>query len=687
MKMSDKRSLLIADQEEKERIRMKDILGETYCVSCVGMGKEAISYCKEHAPDLVLLNQSLPDGDAGEIMRAIDESVIDKKIPFIIILDTMAYDRENYVLPERAMDFVVKPSVPAILLARTERVLEVSLLHRDLEGEIKKKKEQINRLSLQSLVTIAQTIDARDRFAKGHSVRVALYSRAIADKLNWDVEDTENLYHIALLHDIGNIAIQETLLNKASGLTRSEYEQIKKHTDIGGEMVKNIQYIPDIVNGVRYHHERYDGSGYAGVVGEEIPLAARIIAVADAYAAMTEDRAFRMRKTEKEAREELVLGRGTQFDPVVTDAFLELLDEGFIVDESSVEGAFSEEAIGETGTLLHRIFTDTVSEAKNEREKDSLTGFLNRRFFEEKIDSFLISPKSAGTFFMMDIDNFKQVNDRYGHVFGDKIILAFAEVIRMNTRENDYVCRMGGDEFAIFFPDLDKETVIRKRAESIILQFAQKRKELECEVGSVSVGIMIKHPGQTHIDCMTMYNQADKALYYVKNNGKDDYHMYAGESEEEKEEGFNIQRMDIRQLLRKIAERRYHQGAYAVEYDRFAYIYQFIARNVERSRQQVQIILFSIAEGNNSLQEEEMEDAMLLLETAVIRSLRRGDVTTRLSAGQQIVILMDTNTANGKIVADRIVEKYEDLSQDKQIHLIYDITDVPVKKKKEKDDK
>lgn len=192
---------------------------------------------------------------------------------------------------------------------------------------------------------------------------------------------------------------------------------------------------------------------------------------------------------------------------------------------------------------------------------------------------------------------------------------------------------------------------------------------------------MTKYANQEKVDCTILYDNADKALYYVKNNGKDDYHMYADIPGEEKGTSGYFKQMDLKQLMRKIQERKYHHGAYAVEYDRFAYIYQFIARNIERSKQEVQIILFTLQDKSNpDILEDELEDALMILETAIVRSLRRGDVTTRLSAMQQIVVLMDTNMENGKIVANRIMNKYKALSSDNRFIISYDITEVPVKK-------
>lgn len=683
MTMQNKPHLLIAEKGKPNTTQWKGILRKSYRLSFAESGEQAVEYAVRIRPDLILLDKSFQDLEAGDVIEEIRQSEGLEEVPALILLtQEECDDRGLEELLALDVEFVVKPVVPVILLAHIKRILEVKELRQSLEAEMEKQREQISQLSLQSILTIAQTVDARDRYAKGHSIRVALYCREIAQKLGWGKKDTENLYYIALLHDIGNIAVEDAVLNKASSLTKEEFEQVKGHTEVGSEMVKNTSFIHGVEDAVRYHHEHYDGTGYLGLSGEKIPLAARIIAVADAYEAMTSDRAYRKKMTEEEAKKELLRGRGSQFDPIFVDTFLELLNEGLSVDVNSAEPVFdSEEAIGETGDLLRQVFNETVQEAQTERERDSLTGFLNRRYFEEKVNVFLHHPKASGTFFMMDLDNFKTVNDTYGHIMGDELIMAFADVIRVNTRDNDYVCRIGGDEFAIFFPELNKERVIRKRAENIIHCFSEKKMELGCEECSVSIGIMTKYANQEKMDCTTLYNNADKALYYVKNNGKDDYHIYADILGEERDFGLYSKQVDLKQLMRRVEERKYRHGAYAVEYDRFAYIYQFIVRNIERSKQEVQIILFTLQDPNNSdILEDELEDALMILETAVVHSLRRGDVTTRLSAMQQIVVLMDTNMENGKIVADRIMNKYKTLSSDNRFMISYDITEVPVKK-------
>lgn len=678
----NKPQILIVEKEEKNFLQLKEILREQYAVSWTETVEKAVAFVEKSNISLVIISD-LQSAEEAQILAPSckGNSTDGQEIPMIALIS--ARNAEKILDDEMKIvyDIVFQPVIPALLLNRIEKALQARAMHHDMEEIIKNQKQQIQRFSLQSMLTIAEMIDAKDRYAKGHSVRVALYAREIALHLGWNEKEIEDLYYTALLHDIGKIAVDESILNKAAELTPEEFEQVKRHTSVGSEMVRNAARIPKAEDAVRYHHEWYDGSGYVGVAGEKIPIAARIIAIADAYEAMTSDRAFRKHLEREEAKEELLKGRGTQFDPALVDIFLTLLDGGLSIEKESEElisGRISD--VADPSDLLRQVYSETVQEAQSERERDSLTGFLNRRYFEEKINVALHPAKMSGTFFMMDLDEFKNVNDFYGHAKGDQMILAFADVIRKNTRDNDYVCRIGGDEFAVFFPEMTRERVIKERAEDIIRSFADKRKEMDCDVCSVSIGIMTRYPGQKNMNYSTLYDNADKALYYVKNNGKDSYHIYANEVQKERDSAAVVRKMDLEQLLRRIAERSYHQGAYSVEYDRLAYIYQFIARNIERSRQQVQLILFTMQEEEDNLPEEVLEDALMLLETAIVRSLRRGDVTSRLGVRQQLVILMDADVENAKMVTERILAKYRQVSGKSLFRVEYEITDVPVKR-------
>ncbi len=170
--------------------------------------------------------------------------------------------------------------------------------------------------------------DSRDYHSKGHSERVAATSRMIAEKMGMDKSDCDLVYNAALLHNIGNVAVNEQILRKPGKLTSDEYADVKKHTVRGSEILRDVEAIPHAWEAALYHHERYDGTGYPyGKKEEEIPLIARIVAVADAYDAMSNDRPYRSKMMRDQIREELIKNRGTQFDPGVVTAFLDLMGE------------------------------------------------------------------------------------------------------------------------------------------------------------------------------------------------------------------------------------------------------------------------------------------------------------------------------------------------------------------------
>ena len=196
-------------------------------------------------------------------------------------------------------------------------------------AHLKKRQNEYRRIIGEALRTFANAIDAKDKYTNGHSLRVATYSLEIAKKLNFSEDDQERIYNIALLHDIGKIGISDRIINKPGKLTAEEIETIKRHPLIGGEILKDFASIPGISEGARYHHERYDGTGYnEGLKGEDIPYFARIICVADSYDTMSGGRHYQQSKDSSWVKEELERCSGTQFDPAVVKIMIELINEG-----------------------------------------------------------------------------------------------------------------------------------------------------------------------------------------------------------------------------------------------------------------------------------------------------------------------------------------------------------------------
>lgn len=197
----------------------------------------------------------------------------------------------------------------------------------DYIDEVETAGVKLQNLTVEVMEALATAIDAKDKYTRGHSARVAEYSRRIAEELGKSKEECDEIYYAALLHDIGKIGIPESIINKKGRLTDEEFETIKQHPVLGAKILENIKDSPYLSIGAHYHHERYDGRGYPDhLKGEEIPEIARIVSVADAYDAMTSLRSYRGPIPQQKVREEIVKGSGTQFDPEFARIMLHLID-------------------------------------------------------------------------------------------------------------------------------------------------------------------------------------------------------------------------------------------------------------------------------------------------------------------------------------------------------------------------
>lgn len=186
---------------------------------------------------------------------------------------------------------------------------------------------KMRKMYLDTIRALAAAIDAKDPYTKGHSERVAKTSVALAQELNLSGRDIENIEYTALLHDIGKIGIADNILGKNSSLTNKEFDKIKEHTVMGAKIIEPVDFLKDSYKAIYHHHERYDGKGYPdGIKSEDIPILARIIAVADAYDAMGSDRPYRKKLNMDEILKELKDQSGKQFDPEVVKALISVLD-------------------------------------------------------------------------------------------------------------------------------------------------------------------------------------------------------------------------------------------------------------------------------------------------------------------------------------------------------------------------
>jgi putative nucleotidyltransferase with HDIG domain len=185
--------------------------------------------------------------------------------------------------------------------------------------------DNVRGLMMGLLHSLTSAVDAKDAYTCGHSERVALLSRSLALEAGLTEHQVERIYMAGLLHDVGKIGVPEAVLQKTGKLTPEEFDQIKKHPEIGARILRDVKQIEDIIPGVMHHHERYDGKGYpSGLAGENIPLMGRIICLADCFDAMTSSRTYRKALPLEVALTEIRRCSGTQFDPVLSDCFLRL---------------------------------------------------------------------------------------------------------------------------------------------------------------------------------------------------------------------------------------------------------------------------------------------------------------------------------------------------------------------------
>ena len=327
--------LVVDDDTANLRMASHILTSENMRVSCLKSGKDVMKYLRQNRPDIILLDIHMPGMDGFETLAAIRENEETTDIPVIFLTADDDSDTETRGLKAGAMDFIKKPFVPEILLLRVRHTIKLTRLQTGLSREVEKKTqevtaqhEKIERISMQIVKALSGAIDAKDTYTNGHSTRVADYSKEIARRAGYPEKMQNDIYMMGLLHDVGKIGVPDAIINKPAKLSDEEYSIIQNHPVMGAKILKNITEFPKLVTGARWHHERYDGKGYPdGLCGEEIPMEARIIAVADAYDAMSSRRSYRDELPQSQVRSEVEKGKGTQFDPKFAEIMLRMIDE------------------------------------------------------------------------------------------------------------------------------------------------------------------------------------------------------------------------------------------------------------------------------------------------------------------------------------------------------------------------
>ena len=647
-----------------------------------------------------------------------------------------------------------------------------------LEEELSQKSLLMENMTMQAITAVANFIDSKEEYTVGHSTRVAEYARRIAKELGWNEEETKNVYCVGLLHDVGKIGIPHEILNKPSRLTNQEYQEIKKHTTIGAEILKDIKTVKNVEIGALYHHERYDGKGYPkGLKGDEIPLIARVIAVADAFDAMTSNRHYRHHLSSDEVRHEIEENIGKQFDPYIAKLAIRMIGEGklnvikqdkadFIagdaaltankdgllnslamndaamngpvmnssaisIDDNNIamsmdgnnalnindkksdeflknRGIYSDNSndfdkeiyygemdlnsttnprinptmdsivknpLSESSMLMARVFSDEIRNVRVEAENDYLTGIWNRETGEKHIREYL--KRGEGALVIIDLDDLKKVNRRYGHMEGDHVLKAVADILKSHTK-NEFLCRLGSDEFIVFLKDVTRVDEVTRHLDSILYSYNSRIEDDQCLMyTSLSMGVALSsYDGHDYND---LFRCADRALYYVRQNGKVKYSFHnrietttygVGDGE----------LFDLGKLVHLMQNNVEYTGAFKVEYQQFLDIYEFVEKYATRNHQNVQMVLLTIDFAKSiELNTEERELMLERLDNSISKALRGVDVSTRLSDVQMLVTLVDTEEKYTSLVVRRMLKQFYKWYDSEDIIINYESMDVTAK--------
>ncbi len=651
--------ILVVDDNKTNLTLAKCELSDEYQVTPVISGQQALQFLEKKTPDLIMLDLIMPEMDGKETMRRIKENPEWSKIPIIFLTADSTAETESECLKLGADDFVAKPFVPEVMKSRIARLIELKTLRYDLESRLEEKTRELEKVTLNSIMMIAKAIEAKDEYTCGHSTRVAQCAEELAKRLGWDENECLNLRYVALLHDIGKIGVPDSVLNKPSRLTDEEFAIIKKHPVTGGNILKDIKILPYADEGALYHHERYDGKGYPhGLKGEEIPLYARLICIADSYDAMTSNRVYRRKLSNDYVISEFERCAGSQFDPELAKVFVEMLKEGFSIETNDLE------------SLSHEEHIPVANE-----NTDPLTGLLTLDAGIKHLDQLLNSSRK-GTLLLLGPDNLGLVNDLMGHVAGDKLLTTCSKKLVAKAGAEDILMRTGGDELGIFLVDNTDRNAVKEFAKEIIDEIKAETESNYSVRVNVSAGAF--DSGRNSTDYLAC---AGKALYLAAKTEPGSCFFYERVG---KSSAVERTETDIEHLCGMIeGGMDTAPGAYTVDYEEFRRIYTYISRSVGRAHKTVEVLLFTLKSFDGSVPNNTtLETAVNALSSSITGSLRSADVSTKYSSSQFIVILPDADGENSKIVAQRIAERFYKIYPNKDTELLYDLRSMQVNRNK-----
>ena len=334
--MNYKHVLVIDDSVTSLKL-IEKVLKPYYKVSLIISAVQALKFLSKNTPDLILLDTDISNINGYEILRNIKEKPQLSNIPIILLINMQNYENQIKGIEFFASDFIIKPIIPEIMLTRIKMHLKFCEYKNHLENKVNEKTKVIEHLQDVMMLSLAELVECRDENTGGHVKRTAQYVKILTEDiyeagLYNDILTDEYIRDIirsAPLHDLGKIGINDSTLLKTGAFDNEEFEYMKNHAELGGQTIQkminetNVESFLHIAKDMaHYHHERWDGSGYpCGLKGEEIPLSARIMAIADVYDALTTKRPYKDAFEHDVALNIRADGKGKMFDPKIVEVF------------------------------------------------------------------------------------------------------------------------------------------------------------------------------------------------------------------------------------------------------------------------------------------------------------------------------------------------------------------------------
>ncbi len=332
--------ILVVDDNKTSLAFAKSALNDTYKVTAVTSGQQALKFLEGSSCDTILLDINMPEMDGFEVMRRIRENAQRADIPIIFLTADSDPQTESRCLEAGAADFIAKPFVLNVMRSRIARIIELEELRKNLAEKLLERTQHISHIQQMMVLGMASMVESRDNSTGGHIKRTSAVVDIFAEKLlrvgsTLPEDFLMKVVRAAPMHDLGKIAVDDRILRKQGKFTDEEYAEMKKHSEQGARIVKQIlegveedEFVRIAVNVAHYHHEKWNGTGYPeGLSGEGIPVEARIMALADVFDALVSKRCYKEAFTYDKAFGIIEESLGSHFDPQLGKIFISCRSE------------------------------------------------------------------------------------------------------------------------------------------------------------------------------------------------------------------------------------------------------------------------------------------------------------------------------------------------------------------------